>query len=774
MSKKRRVSQFSIAYNPYLVECKFKKNGKKLMSDRSKIGGKSKSRLQMLLSKSPNWEGLAEEIRRICNDLEIELHFRGRKVDFDDLKYCIDNYDGDARFHLIFEETRNDADMMRELDVFFDEVKKKGIPQLKEKNEQGKDIFQVYEKAKNGIFEVSVIATMSSGKSTLINSLLHTELLPSENKACTATVARILDNDEMDGYEAACYASDGKTVVHQRAKVDSERLKEYNSDENVTYIDIEGSIPAISSDKIRLCLRDTPGPNNSRDENHGRITDKIIRSENAVVLYVMNATQFGITDDAGLLKTISSEMKRTGKQSRDRFLFVINKCDALDEEKGETIEKMLREVAEYLMGFGITDPILIPTSARLALLVRKDQNGEKLTRAERRELSGVDDFVESPLLHFEEYATLTPTVREKLRKKVSEYHQDEETWDKEALIHTGVPAVEETINEYIEKYAYPMKIQDAVRDVIRILDGLDMKNKFDQMLTEDEGKLEQVQRQIEDAERKFQDGRQIYGEYKKKIQDFRLEAFDIEKEEYRVELEIQKISREYDNKVRVDKLEADRLVDEFQSKLECYQKECESRLNREIDEEIFQKCSVMLDDYREMVQSVLGDIEIEGYDFSKIPSFQKIQISNVNEIKKRNETDRMRDETRWKDNPEREGFVGFFKFWEPKEISYTVQVKDGVDVNIRNVVVDILSVFTESIKTNVRQMAGQANTQIEDYKKVFKERITSLEQEVGGVLLQLRKDTSELKAIQKRVEENRELAAWIEKKDQEIRSLLEF
>ena len=95
----------------------------------------------------------------------------------------------------------------------------------------------------------------------------------------------------------------------------------------------------------------------------------------------------------------------------------------------------------------------------------------------------------------------------------------------------------------------------------------------------------------------------------------------------------------------------------------------------------------------------------------------------------------MRDETRWKDNPEREGFVGFFKFWEPKEISYTVQVKDGVDVNIRNVVVDILSVFTESIKTNVRQMAGQANTQIEDYKKVFKERITSLEQEVGGVLL---------------------------------------
>ena len=166
-------------------------------------------------------------------------------------------------------------------------------------------------------------------------------------------------------------------------------------------------------------------------------------------------------------------MKRAGKQSRDRFIFVINKCDALDEQKGETIDSLLNDVREYLKDFDIVEPTLIPTSARLALLIRKDRKGEKLSRMERQTLAQVNDFVESELLHFEKYATLTPTVREKLQKDAMEYHEDEETWDLEALIHTGIPAVEQTICEYIDKYAYPMKLKDAMKDIVGILNELD-------------------------------------------------------------------------------------------------------------------------------------------------------------------------------------------------------------------------------------------------------------------------------------------------------------
>lgn len=662
------MTNFSIEYNPYLVNCLFKKNGK-ILNENSKIGAKSNERLQILLGESVNWNGLPVEIANACDDDEVTIHFKGRRIDFDDLQYTINLYNGPVKFGLVFEESKNDADVISELDGIFKNIKRKAIPEFKAKNSEGKDIFAAYEEVKNGIFEVSVIATMSSGKSTLINSLLHTELLPSENKACTATICRILDNDGMDTYEAECY-DDKCTVIHPRQVITANDMKKFNSDENVTYIDIEGSIPAIPSNKIKLCLRDTPGPNNSRDANHERLTKSIIKRTNAVVLYVMNATQIGIKDDEALLNDISREMKKAGKQSRDRFIFVINKCDALDEEKGESIDKLLSDVRDYLKKFGIVEPTLIPTSARLALLIRKERKGEKLTRVERENLSQVDDYVECELLHYERFATLTPTVREKLQAQVKKYHADENDWDLEALIHTGIPAVEETICEYIEKYAYPMKIKDAIKDIVSILDDLDMKTKFDESIASDGKKLEKVRGQIADAKKKHKKSKQVYDSYKAKINEFTLESLSEADEQFSVEMELQKIVKDYDGKTKVDKIEADTMIASFQEKLEQYQKSCESRLNSEIDNRIFGKCEEMLADYTTMIQSILTNIEIEGFDFKKLNEFEKIKISNINDIKRKNEQTRYREITEEEDNPEREGFWGFFKFWKPKKVEY--------------------------------------------------------------------------------------------------------
>lgn len=768
------MTKFSIDYNPYLERCIFKKNDK-ILSNTSRIGSKENKRFQTLLGESVNWKGLPEEIARACDDDEVEILFRGRKIDFDDLKYVLDFYRGNTRFVLKLEESKNDADIISELDVIIADIKKKNLPEFQTENEKGRDIFDAYEEAKNGIFEVSVIATMSSGKSTLINSLLHTELLPSENKACTATIARILDNDDMEAYEAECYASDDRTVVYPRSVVTAEDLRKYNADEKVTYINIEGSVPAIPDDKIRLRLNDTPGPNNSRDERHGELTGSIIKRTNSVVLYVMNATQFGIKDDKALLEDISSEMKREGKQSRDKFLFVVNKCDALDEGKGETIDRLMNDVKNYLEEkFGIIDPILIFTSARLALLIRKDQKGEKLSRMERKDLNQIEDFVETDALHFEKYATLTPTISAKLQNDVAKYHEDEETWDMEALIHTGVPALEEVIREYIDKYAYPMKIRNAIGEIQSIIESLNMKAKFDEKISESEDELEKVRGQILEAGRKHSESQPIYKEYKEKITKLQLDAGEEKKTQMAVEKELNKMTKDYDGKEKVDKADADQMVLEFQDKLEQYQREWQRRLSREIDENIFRKCEEMLDNYSSMVRNTLEDIHIENFDFKKVSSFHKIRISNIEDIKKRNEQDRYRDETRWKDNPERKGFFGFFKFWEPKQISYTVSVKDGVDVNVKQVIMDIMGVFTGSMKDNIHNIYRQSEAQIEEYKDNFKENIDSLNKEIRKILDELEEKTKTSEALKADVEKNRELADWVEKTENRIKTLLAF
>ena len=756
-----------------MVECNFKKN-EKILNTNSKIGAKTNERLQVLLSPSTNWNGLAEEIVRACNDTEIEVFFRGRKIDYDDLEYCLNVYEGNAAFKIGFEETANDNDMIREFDKLFAEIQNKDLPDFKQTNSEGKDIFDAYEEVKNGIFEVSVIATMSSGKSTLINSLLHTELLPSENKACTATIARILDNDDMSTYKATCYSADETEIIYSEEEITPELLRVYNLDERVTFIDIEGSVPAIPSNKIRLCLRDTPGPNNSRNENHGKLTSSIIKRTNAVVLYVMNATQIGIKDDMQLLLDISNEMKRAGKQSRDRFIFVINKCDELDEEKGETIDKLIIDVKDYLKEFGIIEPTIIPTSARLALLVRKDKKGETLTRQERRELSTVDDFVERELLHFEKSATLTPTIREKLVKKVEEYHKDEELWDLEALIHSGVPAVEETIIEYIEKYAYPMKIKDAIKDIIQILDELDMKAKFDASIAGDSERLDTIRKQIRMAKEKNANSQVVYDSYKQKIEKFNLKSIDKKEEERKIEKALNKMTEKYDNKTSVDKIEADRMIEDFQTKLDFFQTACESEITRLIDEKIFSEGSKMLDEYSKAVVDILQDIEIEGYDFRKVSSFGKIKINNLQDIAKQNEKDRYKDENRWKDNPERTGFFGKFKFWKPKQVSYTVQVKDGIDVDVRNIIVGIMTEFAISAKKNVVDMFEQAENQIQGYKNAFKDNIDNLQMEITNIIVELEEKTAEFAMIEERVAENKALAEWVALKENELRTLVSF
>ena len=764
------MTDFIIDYNPYLVTCTFYKNGRKI-GDKTKIGSKANQRLQILLSPSTNWEGLLSEIAKFCNDTQIRITLKGRKIDFEDLLYSVDKYSGEVKFECVLEEGKNEAAIMSELDAIIADIKKKKLPQFEELDSSGRGVFDAYDEAKNGVFEVSVIATMSSGKSTLINSLLHTELLPSENKACTATIARIFDNDQMDGYEAECYDA-SKKVVYSRAPINSEMIRAYNADESVQEIVIEGSIPSIPSNKIRLCLIDTPGPNNSRNENHERLTRSIIKRTNSVILYVMNATQIGINDDHQLLYDISNEMKRAGKQSRDRFIFVINKCDALDEEKGETIDKLLRDIREYLKGFGIDEHTLIPTSARLALLIRKNRKGDKLSRKERAELDSVEDFIDSDLLHFEKYATLTPSVKVQLENQIAEYHADEDTYDLEALVHTGLPVVEATISEYIDKYAYPIKINDAIKNILNLIAELNMKGRFEQSIASDSELLERVREQIKRAREKRTQGDGISRDFKKKIKMLKLDTIDRSEEQFKVEMELQAFSKEFDGKEKVDKIIADQIIAEFQRKLNGYQKTCESRLQRDIDEQFFLRCNELLEEYSRVVSSILEDIEIEGFDFEKVSSLGEIKITSIDEIVRSNQQDRYREETRWKDNPERAGFLGFFKFWKPRRISYTESVKDGVDINVRNVIVDILAEFSYAMKANIAQIFAQAEQQINAYKQAFNDNIDRLDAKIDEILHQLEQDILRSEEIKQKVKSDEETLKWISDIESRISTLL--
>lgn len=771
--REKHMTKIEIEYNPYVLELKIKKNGKEIKKGVGVIGNKIKNkiRLQNLLGKASGWKGLIEEIVSNCNDDEICIVFKGRKIDFEDLQYSVDNYEGDAKIELQLIEAKNDNDIIKELDNIFAKIKKLNWPEFQKENDNGETIFDVYKQTKENVFEVNVIATMSSGKSTLINSMLHTNLLPSKNEACTAKVTEILDNDSMDVFEAR--GCKGENEIYPKMVVDRKILEQWNKEKEVDYIELEGNIPGIDSDKMRILLCDTPGPNNSNDVRHEQITDAIIEKEdNNLVMYVMNATQLSINDDEALLRKVASAMKRNGKESRDRFIFIVNKCDALDEEK-ESLEECLEKVKRYLLRFDIEDPILMPASARMALLVRMDKKGEHLSRKERTDLSEKDAYYSVEKMHFEKYATLTPSVSRILEDRIKKYEVQEETRDEVIEIHTGIPALEETLKEYIEKYAYPMKFQDALQDIFEILNDIDMKGKLDISVAEDEKELTRVRCALEDAQSKYEEGKSAYSIFSDEIEQFRPDRSIVEASEKEVDKALGMISRGYVGRTAVDEAEAINVLSKFNSEVENCVATCRNRLMIQVDEEIFKQGERMLDEYLKVVEDILDKAKINNYEFAKC-SLSKIQLRSVEDLKRSGASKRYRDEIRWKKNPEREGFFGRFKVWKPKEISYTVKVEDGIDVNIQKVVEEAMSDINAQIKKKMNELYCLTENQVMEYRNVFKGNLQKLDEVVKEEFATMRRNMADRETIRKRVAANKEKLQIVQSIEAELRQVISF
>lgn len=60
---------------------------------------------------------------------------------------------------------------------------------------------------------------------------------------------------------------------------------------------------------------------------------------NPLILYVLNASQLSIDDDRNLLELVGQAMRKGGKQSKDRFIFVVNKMDVFDPERARIRKK---------------------------------------------------------------------------------------------------------------------------------------------------------------------------------------------------------------------------------------------------------------------------------------------------------------------------------------------------------------------------------------------------------------------------------------------------
>ena len=217
----------------------------------------------------------------------------------------------------------------------------------------------------------------------------------------------------------------------------------------------------------------------------------------------MNATQLAVNDDYNLLSHVAESMKVGGKQSRDRFIFVVNKLD--DFKKGEdSVEAAITKVRDYLKDNGIENPNIYPASALTALNIRTilansdDDNDDDVYEAKGK----VRKFNRNEEMHFEKYAPLTPSMRgeveDMLAKAVAEGDDNQQ-----ALIHAGIVPIEAAIRMYVQKYAKTAKIKNIVDTFIKKLESTQSFEKTKQEIATNRDEQKEILAQIDVIKKKL-------------------------------------------------------------------------------------------------------------------------------------------------------------------------------------------------------------------------------------------------------------------------------
>lgn len=604
----------SIKHNPFTVETTFLVDGKQ--PNIRAFSEFSSQRFQQWI------ERLFDELNEHFNGAkDFSVEFQGVESDYLDLVSAAEEAKAKGmNIHLAkFTQAENADTRLAKIQNLVDEAIEH--PLLKDKINENPRVIEDLEASFNKEFDIYVAATMSSGKSTLINAMLGADLLPAANEATTATIAKIYDTDMPIGEFVGQRFNFNHECVDPAQPVTLETLQDWNKREDTLVIEIEGNVSGMAKrDEVRLVLSDTPGPNNSQTDEHSNTTMKHMKDtkKNPLILYILNATQLGINDDKNTLQMISEIVKSGGKQSKDRFIFVVNKMDMFDPEKGEDINNVLKNVRNYLENNGIENPNIYPVSANLTRLLRKYAvNPDSLSRSERNALRSMEElFNEEPTMDMLQYMNLTKTVKEKLEN------------GKYSLVErrSGLPAVEKVIDTYIEKYNLPERVFRAYRALDNVIRECSNEAELVKSLDISEKESVELQKQIQQIEKVKSDSSKT-GHY---IQKLKKEGVplpeDIVKQVNEIEMSIHKKIRDFSKSFTgsVDPLTAQRKLNLMKDDVDFAYKNVTTSYDCILDD-VDRKMKERLDrEYQEYVKGIFD--KAEDSNSAKLPQLQHMRV----------------------------------------------------------------------------------------------------------------------------------------------------
>jgi len=195
---------------------------------------------------------------------------------------------------------------------------------------------ELLEKEDSRLYRVAVVGEFKRGKSSLINTLLGTEILPTDILPTTAVVNKIVYDAEQSIVINYKDGSSEETTI-EKLKDYATKLDDEKEKLALTISDITVKFPSVLGQN-RIEIIDTPGLNDDEvmSEKTFEVLDKI---DTAIV--VISATMPLSATEQRLIMDLIAQPKIY------HLTFVISFIDRLDEEDGE-VEEMIQQITARL------------------------------------------------------------------------------------------------------------------------------------------------------------------------------------------------------------------------------------------------------------------------------------------------------------------------------------------------------------------------------------------------------------------------------------------
>ena len=772
------MKQVFIKYNPYKLETEIQIDGETLAQN-SVLGERSAdgARLQEWVEELPAI--LIEEY----NDTAFDITFHGTVPDYEDLTAAFEAARNSGTItdgSLKHKPAKETTDKERLIDEVFDEIQKGPFKEL-----QDAEIKSAFEHAKSRNFELCVVATMSSGKSTLINAMLGTKLMPSKQEACTAIITRIQDvSDSSDTpFTAQAYDKEGN-LRESHKKLEYKTMERLNADESISEIKVFGNIPFVTSENVSLIMIDTPGPNNSRDPRHQKVQSELLnKSSKALILYIMTG-EFGTDDDNALIRRVAESMAVGGKQSKDRFIFVVNKLDDRKKEDGETRQTLSR-VRSYLETHGIKKPNLFPAGALPALWIRQFQKKELTEEKDEDEFLDMETKIKkfnrnsNGNMHFEAYASLPPSIRGEIEKKLETVR---ENWSgptnenpKEALIHTGIVSIEAAIRQYVEKYAKTAKIKNIVDTFMHKLDEAGCFEETKRELAENQEESDRIVAHLTairknlddiDAAKKFKEN---VDAAVKKIEKDSAEVCETIVQKFQTRIR-ESIERLQGAKLSLEEAEAE------DERLKAVAKNLEPAFEVELDELIrdglVKTSTALLEAYKEKLASLTGEIDVHGVNIDPLKLMGGSIAPKDFSIEKFVRQEKVEDGEEWVENTDKAWYKPWT--WLDEDGYWRTKYKTVEYIDGSTLAQAFLASVQQAFYENGEAARVHASKQSEKIAEYFQVEFKRLDDILKAKLNELESYVTDREKAEERIKKSEEKLAWLAQIKAKVESILEI